>query len=102
MEKEKFHIIELPRPEITISEFGMSELLGGILCTNYTICVTVDRDDKYNGMDQCSVPTYNAALDCHGNPAGCEGSMFCENYMQPCVGVLMNNSCRNYCGEHFN
>lgn len=102
MKTEKFKFIELPRPEITISEFGMSELLGGLLCSSYTICIAPDSANRYNGLEQCKVPDYDLTLDCHGNPIGCSGSMFCEHYSQPCAGVLISNSCKNYCGGVFN
>ncbi len=44
MKIEKFKFIELPRPEVTISEFGMSEILGGTLCTHYIVCVGTSSD----------------------------------------------------------
>ena len=46
MKIEKFKFIELPRPEVTISEFGMSEILGGTLCTHYIVCVGTSSDKK--------------------------------------------------------
>lgn len=93
MEKEKFHIIELPRPEITISEFGMSELLGGALCSVYTVCI---GKEEYNGPQ-----TYDPSKDCHGNTIGCEGGLFCDNFSQLCKDSLISTPCMNYCDRTY-
>lgn len=96
MEKEKFHFIELPKPELTITEFGMSEILGGALCSHYIVCVSTGSDNKYNGETECSDPIYRGDLDCNGNPIGCEGGLHCTSYFQPCAGTLQSTSCTNF------
>lgn len=99
MKTEKFQFIELPRPEITISEFGMSEILGGTLCTHYIVCLGTSSDKKYDGT--CNPGSYRPDLDCHGNPIGCEGGLFCSSYFQPCIGNLQTTDCPNFCADKF-
>ncbi len=79
MEKNKFHFIELPKPEITISAAGTSHILGGTICEiQYDQCVG-------NKSTTCSLDSHGNGYDKNSNCPGSTGTSYCATYNLTCT-----------------